>query len=75
MNNNGYALKSSHPSQPTYATLEITWDNIIYNCYQCMGVLGKDINNNTIVLPYGTQEKRLYDTFTIPWRSKGQTLI
>ena len=47
MNNNGYALKSSHPSQPTYATLEITWDNIIYNCYQCMGVLGKDINNNT----------------------------
>ena len=40
-----------------------------------MGVLGKDINNNTIVLPYGSQEKKLYDTFVIPWRAKGQTLI
>ena len=40
-----------------------------------MNTLGKDINNNTIVLPYGTQERRLYDTFTIPWRAKGQDLI
>ena len=30
-----------------------------------MGVLGKDINNNTMF--YLRQEK--YDTFTIPWRA------
>ena len=70
-----YALKASHPSQPTYATLEIGWDTIEYKCYEVMNVLGKDKNNQTVVIPYGTQEKYLYDAFTINWRQKGQTLL
>ena len=70
-----YALKSTHPTQPTYATLEIGWNSITYNCYQIMNVLSKDKNGNTIVVPYGTQTKKLYDTYTLNWRPKGQTII
>ena len=70
-----YSYRGSHPSQPTYATVEIGWDTIDFKCYQVMNVLGKDKNGNTIVLPYGTQEKSLFDSSTINWRAKGQTLI
>ena len=70
-----YGLRATHPTQPTYATLEIGWDKITYNCYQIMNVLGKDKNGQTIVIPYGTQTKKLYDTYTLNWRPKGQTII
>ena len=72
---NGYGLRATHPTQPTYATLEIGWDKITYNCYQIMNVLGKDKNGQTIVIPYGKQKKKLYDTYTLNWRPKGQTII
>ena len=42
-------MRSTHPTQPTYATLEIGWDSITYKCYQIMNVLGKDKNGNTII--------------------------
>ena len=67
-----YGLRSSHPTQPTYATLEIGWDKIEYKCYKIMNVLGKDKNGQSIVIPYGTQTKELYDSYTLNWRRKGQ---
>ena len=72
---NGYAMKQNHPSQPTYATLTINWDTIEYRCYQIMNTLGKDKNQQDIVIPYGSQEKSLYDSFTINWRAKGQDML
>lgn len=72
---NGYGLRSSHPTQPTYATLTIGWDKIEYKCYKIMNTLSKDINGNTIVVPYGSQTRELYDECTLNWRAKGQTLI
>ena len=70
-----YGLRSSHPTQPTYATLEIGWDRIEYKCYKIMNVLSKDKNGQSIVVPYGSQTKELYDSYTINWRAKGQTVI
>ena len=70
-----YAMKQNHPSQPTYATLTINWDTIEYRCYQIMNTLGKDKNQQDIVIPYGSQEKSLYDSFTINWRAKGQDML
>ena len=67
-----YGLRSSHPTQPTYATLEIGWDKIEYKCYKIMNVLGKDKNGQSIVIPYGSQTKELYDSYTLNWRRKGQ---
>ena len=42
-----YGYQGNHPSQPTYATLEIGWDEIRFNCYQVMNTLSKDKNGNT----------------------------
>ena len=70
-----YGLRSSHPTQPTYATLEIGWDKIEYKCYKIMNVLGKDKNGQSIVIPYGSQTKELYDSYTLNWRRKGQDLL
>lgn len=70
-----YGLRSSHPTQPTYATLEIGWDKIEYKCYKIMNVLSKDKNGQSIVVPYGSQTKELYDSYTLNWRRKGQDLL
>lgn len=70
-----YGYQGNHPSQPTYATLEIGWDEIRFNCYQVMNTLSKDKNGNTIVVPYGSQTKSVFDSCTIPYRAKGQTVI
>ena len=70
-----YGYQGNHPSQPTYATLEIGWDNIKFNCYQIMNTLSKDKNGNDIVIPYGNQTKALFDSCTIPYRPKGQTVL
>ena len=40
-----------------------------------MNVLSKDKNGQSIVVPYGSQTKELYDSYTINWRAKGQTVI
>ena len=47
-------------------------DTIEYKCYKIMNVLSKDKNGQSIVVPYGSQTKELYDSYTLNWRRKGQ---
>lgn len=67
-----YGYTGTHPSQPTYITLEISWNTIKAKAYQILKVLGKDENGITIVNDYGVQTQYLFDECTINWRSKGQ---
>lgn len=70
-----YGWIGSHPSQPSYITLDIAWDKITINTWLINGILSKDRNGNTIVADYGTQEITLFDEHVINWRTKGQTKI
>ena len=67
-----YAYTGSHPSQPSFITLDITPDKITSKAYRIDGILGKDANNITIVKDYGQQEIVEFDSVEIPYRPKGK---
>ena len=67
-----YAYTGSHPSQPSFITLDITPDKITSKAYRIDGILGKDANNITIVKDYGQQELVMFDSVVINYRPKGK---
>ena len=77
MNNNAsspwwYGYTGSHPSQPSFITLDITPNKITAKAYRIDGILGVDANNITIVKDYGQQEIVNFDSVEIPYRNKGK---
>ena len=54
-----------HTTQPTYAMINITYDNITVTTKIIKGVLTTDANKNTFIQPYGEQTIEQHDQLVI----------